>query len=123
MEHSEDDTAHGVKKAVKQGTVMEKERAQVLVNGKNEMPMGTVNEFKGHSGRAVNTVFIATGGAKFGMASEGDEFEFAAVGTAIHCTAIGRIPAVDHLLNVFHNNGTGMKGIFNFFVVIFKNLL
>ena len=85
--------------------------------------MGTINEFKGHYSRAVNTVFIAAGWTKLRMAAEGDKFKFAAVSTAIHGTAIRRIPAVDHFFNVFHNNGTGVKDIFDFFVVFFKNLL
>lgn len=123
MEESEDDTADSLKKGAKEGTVIQKERAQVFINGKNEVPVGTANEFKGHYRRAVNTVFIAAGGAKLGMAAERNKFKFAAVGTAIHCAAIRRIPAIDHFINVFHDNGTGMKDIFNFFIVFFKNLL
>lgn len=57
------------------------------------------------------------------MAAEGNKFKFTAVRTAVHGAAIRRIPAVDHLINVFHDNGTGMKDIFNFFIVIIKNLL
>lgn len=57
------------------------------------------------------------------MAAEGNKFKFTAVRTAIHGAAIRRIPAVDHLVNVFHNNRTGMKDIFNFFIVIIKNHL
>lgn len=43
MEESEDDTAYSLKKAVKEGTVKEEERAQVFIDGKNEMSMCTVN--------------------------------------------------------------------------------
>ena len=85
--------------------------------------MGTINEFKGHFSRAVHAVLIATGGAKLRMAAERDKFKFAAAGTAIHGAAIRRIPAAYYFINVFHDNGTGMKDIFNFFVVFFKNLL
>lgn len=112
MEEREDDTADSLKKGAKEGTVIQKERAQRFINGKNEVPVGTVNEFKGHFRREVNTVFIAAGGAKLGMAEERNKFKFAAVGTAIHCTAIRRIPAIGHFINVFHDNGTGMKDIF-----------
>lgn len=123
MEKPEDDTANSLKKAVKEGAVIEEERAQVFINGKNEMSVGAVNEFKGHFSRAVNTVFIAAGGAKLGMAAERDKFKFTAMRAAEHGTAIRGITTVDHLLNVFYNNGTGMKRIFNFFIVFFKNLL
>lgn len=123
MEKSEDDTADSLKKAVKERAVIQKERAQVFINGKNKVSVGAVNEFKGHFSRAVDAVFIAAGGTKLGMAAERDKFKFATVGTAIHRATIRRVPAVDHLLDVFHNNGTGMKDIFNFFIVLFKNLL
>ena len=123
MEHSENDIANSLKKAVKEGAVIQKERPQVFVNGKNEVSVGAVNEFECHFSRAVNGVLIAAGRAKFRMAAERNEFKLAAVGTAIHGTAKRGIPTVNHLLNIFHNNGTGMKDIFNFFIVFFKNLL
>lgn len=112
-----------MEKAVQKGAVIQKERAQGFINGKNEVPMGTVNEFKRHFSRAVNAVFIAAGGAKFGVAAERDKFKFAAAFTAVHGTAVGGIPTVDHFFNVFHDNGSWMKDVFNFFVVFFKNLL
>ena len=46
MEESEDDTADSLKKAVKEGTVIEEERPEVLADGKNEVPVGGVNEFE-----------------------------------------------------------------------------
>ncbi len=123
MEHFENDAAHSLKKAVKQGTVIQKERTQVFVNGKNEVPVGTVNEFKGHFRRAVNAVFIAAGRAEFRVAAERNKFKSTTVGTAVQGAAIRRVAAVDHLFNIFHNNGTGMKNIFDFFVMFFKYLL
>lgn len=85
--------------------------------------MGTTNEFKRHICGAVNAVLVTAGRAKFRMTAERNKFKFTAVGTAIHGAAIRRIPTVNHLLNVFHDNGTWMKSIFNFFIVFFKNLL
>ena len=57
------------------------------------------------------------------MTAERNKFQFAAVRTAIHGTTVRRVTTVNHLLYVFHNNGTWMESIFNFFVVFFKNLL
>ena len=123
MEEPEDDTADSLKKGVEERAVMEEERAQDFINGKNEVPVGTINELKGHISRAFNAVFIATGGAKLGMAAERDKFKFATVSAAIHGATIRRLPAAYHFFNVFHDDRTGMKGIFNFFIVFFKNLL
>ena len=123
MEHSENDAANRLKKAVKAGTVIQKERAKVFIYGKDEMPVGTVNELKGDFSRAVNTVLVAAGRAKFRMTAERNKFKFAAVGTAVHGTAVGGVSTVNHLFHVFHNNGAWMKSIFNFFVMFSKNLL
>lgn len=46
MEEPEEDTADSLKKAVKEGTVIEEERPEVFVDGKNEVPVGGVNEFE-----------------------------------------------------------------------------
>ncbi len=123
MEEPENHTADSLKQTVKQGTVGQEERAQVLVNGKNEVPVGTVNEFKGHFRRAVNAVLIAAGRAEFRVAAERNKFKSTTVGTAVQGAAIRRVAAVDHLPDIFHNNGTGMKNILNFFVMFFKYLL
>lgn len=123
MEKPEDDAAYSLKKAVQQGPVIQKERPQVFINGKNEVSVCAVNEFKGHFCGEVNGVFVTAGRAKLRMAAEGNEFQFAAVGTGKHGTTKRRVSTVNHLLHVFQNNGTRMKSIFNFFVVFFKNFL
>ena len=123
VEKGEDDAADCLEKAVKEGAVVQEERAEVFINGKNKVPVRAVNEYGGHFSRTVNAVFITAGGAKPGMAAERDKLKFTAVGASIHGTAIRRVPAVNHFINVFHNNRTGMKDIFNFFIMIFKNLL
>ena len=42
---------------------------------------------------------------------------------AIHGTAEGRITTVDHLIDIFHLSLSGMKSIFNFFIIVSKNFL
>ena len=123
MEHPEDDAADRLEKAVKEGAVLKKEVAQACINGKNEVSVCTVNEFKGHFSRAVNRVFIAAGGAEPGMAAEREKFKFPTMNTAIHGAAKRGIPTVNHFFDVFHDNGTGMKDILYFFIVFYKNLL
>ena len=71
----------------------------------------------------VKAIFITAGRAKFSMTAEGNEFKFTAMRASVHGTAIGRIPTINHLRNVFHDNRTRVKSIFNFLIMIFKNLL
>ena len=108
---------------VEQGAVLQERGAQVFINGEDDMPVSTAEEFEGHFSGAVNAVLVTTGRAKFGMAAKGYEFKFATMSTAIHGTAKRRIATVNHLFDVFHDNGTGMKDIFYFFIVFYKNLL
>ena len=106
MKHSENDATNSVKKAIKERTVIEKERAKFLVNGKNEVSVCTVNECKGHFCGTLNGVFVTTGRAKFRMATERNEFEFTAMGAAIHGTTKRRIATIYHFFYVFNDRRT-----------------
>ncbi|CUX71337.1 hypothetical protein BN3589_01387 [Clostridium sp. C105KSO14] len=46
-----------------------------------------------------------------------------AMGTAIHGATIRRIPAVNDLINVFHDDRSGFYIIFNDFVIVSEHLL
>lgn len=41
----------------------------------------------------------------------------------IHGTTVRRIAAMDHFVNVSHLSGSGMEGIFNFFIIVCKDFL
>lgn len=99
-----DDIRDCLKKAVKEVTVIKEELAEGLVNSENEMPVSTIDEFKGHSSRPVVGIFSATGRAELGMTAERDKFKITAVGTAIHGAAKRRVTAVYDFINVFHDN-------------------
>ena len=87
------------------------------------MAVTDINQFKGHAGSAFQGIFIAAGGAETAVAAERDKFKLSAVRTAIHGTAIGRIAAVYHLIDIFHLSQPGMKRIFNFLIMINKYIL
>ena len=72
------------------------------------MTMGNVDQFKGHRGSALHGIKVSTGGTETAVAAERNEIELAAVGTAIHGTAKGRIAAVDHFIHVFNDGRTWM---------------
>jgi len=82
-----------------------------------------VNNLSRHGSGAVDGIFVSTCRTEAALASEGNEFPLLAVGTAIHCAAIGRIAAVDHLVHVFYHRLTRMQDINHFFVMIRKDLL
>lgn len=102
---------------------MQEESPEVFVNGENAMPVGNVDKFKGHGGSAFHGIFIAAGGAEPAVAAERDKLKLAAVGAAIHGATERRITTVYHLVDIFHLSFSGMKGIFNFLVMVSKNFL
>jgi hypothetical protein len=52
-----------------------------------------------------------------------NEFEITTIWTAVHGAAIGRISAVEHLIDVLHFSFAGMKSILNFFIMIEEQIL
>jgi len=94
-----------------------------LVNGENAMPVGNVEQFKGHRGSALHGIKISAGGTETAVAAERNEFELATVRAAIHGTAKGVIAAVDHFIRIFGDGSTWMQCINQFFVMVFKNIL
>ncbi len=65
VEKPEDDTADGLEEAVKQGTVVQEEGAQILINGEDNMPVSAAEEFKGHFSGAVNVFHDNGTGMKY----------------------------------------------------------
>ena len=123
MEHLQNDTANSLEETVKEGTVIEEKRSEIFIDSENQMSVVAPDKFGGHFRGTVKAIFITAGRAKFSMTAEGNEFKFTAMRASVHGTAIGRIPTINHLRNVFHDNRTRMESIFNFLIMIFKNLL
>ena len=57
------------------------------------------------------------------VTTERNKLEISAVGTAIHGTTKRRITTVDHFFDIFHLRRSGMKSIFNFFIIVGKDSL
>ncbi len=117
------DIRNSIKEAVEQAAVFEKKMAEGFVNGEDKMPVGTVDQFKGHSGRPVVGILRATGRTEFGMTAKGDKFKIATMRAAIHGAAIGGISTVDYFFDVFHDNRPWFYIVFNNFIIILENFL
>lgn len=92
--HTGDDTGNRMEETVQERAVLEEKGTEIFINGKDAMAMADIDELKKHRGRAFHSVFITAGRAETAAATERDEFQLAAVGTAVHGTAKGRIAAV-----------------------------
>lgn len=78
------DIENSFKEAVKQGAVFREKRTEGIIDGEDQMPVGTVDKFKGHSNRPVIGIFCPTGKAKLGMATKRNKLEGSVMRTAIH---------------------------------------
>ena len=92
--HTGDDTGDRMKETAQERAVLEEKGTEIFINGKDAMAMADIDELKKHRGGAFHSVFITAGRAETAAATERDEFQLAAVGTAEHGTAKGRIAAV-----------------------------
>ena len=50
VEHFQKDTAYSLKETVKERRVIKEKVAEIIINGKNKMAMGTTDQFKRHFG-------------------------------------------------------------------------
>ena len=112
-----------MEQTVKEGTVIQEKIPELFIDCKNAVAVMDIYQFKGHVGSAFHGIFITAGGAETTVAAERDKFEFSAGGAAKHGAAKGRVTAVYHLIDIFHLSLSGMKGIFNFFIMVGKNFL
>ena len=123
MEHTGDHAVYGMKQTIEQRTIFEKEFTKIFIDCENTMAVCDIDQLKGHTGGAFHGIFVAAGRTETAMTAEGNKFEFPAVRTAVHGTAERWIAAMNHLIDIFHLSFSGMKSIFNFFIIVSKDLL
>ena len=97
--------------------------SEVFINSKNAVPVLDRNELKGHTGSTFHRVFVPAGRTETAVTAERDKFHVPTVRTTVHGTTKSGIAAMDHFVNVSHLSGSGMEGIFNFFIIVCKDFL
>ena len=123
MEHTRNHAVYGMEQAIEQRTILEKKITKIFIDCENTMAVSDVDQFKGHTGSAFHGIFVATGRTEPAMTAERNKFELSTVRTAVHGTTESRITAMNHLTDIFHLRFSGMKSIFNFLIIVSKNLL
>ena len=123
VEHVENDTADSLKETVQKRAVFQKERTEILINGKNTVSVSTGDKFKSHTSGTFLGIFDPTGRAKAAFATKGNKLHVIAMRAYVHSAPKGRVATMDHPVHVVNDNRTGMKLINHFFVVVCENLL
>ena len=112
-----------MKKAIQKRTVFKEKVAEIFVNGKNTMTVCNIYQLKGHGGSAFHRILIAASRTETAVATKRNKLQMFTMRAKVHGTTKRRIPAVDHLIDIFHLRFSGMESIFNFFIIIGKNFL
>ena len=112
-----------MKETVQERTVLKEKVTEIFINSKNTMAVLDTDELERHTSGAFHSIFVSAGGTKTAVTAERNEFEVPAVRTSVHGTAKRRITTVDHLIDIFHLSFSGMKSIFNFFIMVCKDSL
>lgn len=116
--HMKNDVANRMKKAVEQRTISAKEDTEFFRNGKDAMTVNGLDELEGHRSSALDRVEISTGRTKAALAAKRNKFERTTRSTPVHGAAERRITAMNHFIDVFHNDGRSFEGVLDFFKVI-----
>ena len=103
--------------------VLKKEDAQFLRNRKDTVPVIAGNEFTGHTKSAFLVIHVATGRTEAAFTGEGNKFKVTTMRTAKESSAIRRIMAEDHPVDVIQNILAGADDILEVFKVVRKNSL
>ena len=122
-EHTRDDTGNRMKKTIKQSSVLKEKITKVFIDSKNTVSVLNIDQFKGHSGSAFHGIHVSTGRTETTVASERYKFQLSAMRAAIHGATKSGIAAIDHFFDIFHLSCSGMKSIFDFFIVVCKDSL
>ena len=112
-----------MEETIQQGTVFQEKVTKVFINRENAMAVRDIHQLKGHICSAFHGVFVTTGRAETAVTAKRNKPKFATVGTAVHGTTEGWVATVDHLIDIFHLSFSGMKNIFNFFIIVGKDSL
>lgn len=112
-----------MEKRIKQRADTKKELSEIFINGKKAMAMSDIDQFQRHTGSALHSIFVTTNRTKATVTTEGNEIQLSTIGAGIHGTTEGWSTAVNHLIDVSHFSISGMKSIFDFFIIVGKDSL
>ena len=74
IKHMGDNTVYSMEETIKQCPVIKEKLPEVFVDGENTMPVGDIDQFKGHGGSASHGIEIPTGRTETAVTAERDKF-------------------------------------------------
>ena len=117
-EHTGNNAGNRMKKTMKQRSVLKEKITEIFINREDTVSVADVNQFKRHGCSTIHRILVTASGAETAVAAKRNEPKFYAVWAAIHSAAKRRNTTVDHFFYIFHLRRSGMKSIFDFFIIV-----
>ena len=73
IKHMGDNIVYSMEETIKQCPVIKEKLPEIFVDGENTMPVGDIDQFKGHGGSASHGIEISTGKTETAMVAERDK--------------------------------------------------
>ena len=105
------------------GICLEGKKTEIFINCEDTVSVVDVDQFKRHGCSTFHRILVTAGRADTAVAAKRNELKFSAVWASVHGATKRRIPTVDHFLDIFHLRRSGMKSIFDFFIIVGKDFL
>lgn len=122
-EHAQDDIPDRMEQAVKERVVLKEKDTEFRRDCKGTVSVITRNKFTGHTKSTFLIIHVPTGRTEPAFTGKGDKFKVPTMRTAKESTAIRRIMAMDHPVDVIQNICAGAEDILDVFKVVRKNSL
>ena len=112
-----------MEQAVKEEMVLKEKDAEFFRNSKDTMSVVAGDELTGHTKSPFLIVHVTAGRTETAFTGKGDKFEVTTVGAAKESTAVRRIMAMDHFIDIIHNIFVRVEHILDVLKMIRKNSL
>ena len=108
-----------MKKTVKKGAVMEEKITEIFINREDAVSVLNVNQLCS----TFHGILVTARGTETAVVAKRNGLKISTVWVAVHSTTQRRITTVYHLFDIFYLRSSGMKSIFNFFIIVGKDSL
>ena len=122
-ERVENNTGNRMEKIMKQSSVLKGKITEIFINREDAVSVLNVNQFKRHRCSTFHGILVTARGTETAVAAKRNELKIHTVWAAVHSTTKRRITTVYHLFDIFYLRSSGMKSIFNFFIIVGKDSL
>ena len=116
-------TGNRMEKTMKQSSALKGKITEIFINREDVVSVLNVNQFKRHRCSTFHGILVTARGKETAVVAKRNGLKISTVWAAIHSTTKRRITTVDHLIDIFHLRRSGMKSIFNFFIIVGKDSL